>query len=260
MPLPYVERTSSTSRGYCNNKNNVTGTLAIIITGAAIHCISSCSTSESVALNATMVAASDTNNEISPSVNLFGKAYRKSSSAKRELSTDKNISTEVDEENNATASDMAKSIKVASVKNRGFPLSLFPPGAVNMAAKAMVTIRAATTVAEDDVSFIHCCASLSSSLCSIENTILGVLFSSFKASLYEGCTKFSTSCTNKIQLYLSLSSPGRDGSRIVFLDEHQANFQKAPYIFKFYRGTSIILQNLGCQKILLRTRVPLASY
>ena len=193
MPHPYVERTSSTSRGYCNNKNNVTGTTASKITGAAIQCISSRITSESAALNATIVAAIETNNEISPSVNLFGKAYKKSSSAKRELRTDKNTSTEVVEENNATASDITNRIKTASRKKSGFPWPSFPPGAVKMAANAMVTIRAATTVADDAVLIIHCCASLRSSLCSSLNTILGVWFSLFKASLCEGFTSFSTS-------------------------------------------------------------------
>lgn len=155
MPLPYVERTSSTSRGYCNNKNNVTGMAASKITGTEIECTASRITSESAALKATIVAAIDMNNETSPSVNLFGKAYKKSSSAKRELSTDKNTSTEVDEENNATASDITKRMKTGSRKKTGFPASLFPPGAVNIAANVMVTKRAATTVADDEVLFIH---------------------------------------------------------------------------------------------------------
>ena len=201
MPLPYVERTSSSSSGYCNNKNNVTGMLASKIIGAATHCTLSCSTSDRVALNVTIVAAIDINNDISPSANLFGKEYKKSSSAKRELSTANNIITEVDEENNAIASDMAKRIKTASFENSGFPFSLFPPGTVNIAANAMVTIRAATTVADDDVSFIHCCASLCSSLCSIVNTIFGVFHSWFKFPLIEGIINFSTSCT---KLYMPI--------------------------------------------------------
>lgn len=79
------------------------------------------------------------NSEMSPIVSLFGKAYKKSSSAKRELSTDKNTNTEVEEENNAIASDMAKSIMTDSFRNNGLPSSLFPPGAVKIAAKAIVT-------------------------------------------------------------------------------------------------------------------------
>ncbi|KAK1359024.1 DNA polymerase kappa [Heracleum sosnowskyi] len=53
---------------------------------------------------------------------------------------DKNINTEVYEENNASSADMAKKIKTALCKNSGLRSSSFPPDIVNLVAYVSVTI------------------------------------------------------------------------------------------------------------------------
>ena len=91
-----------------------------------------------------------------PTIIFLGKDLRKSSSAYRDVRMPRNINNEVEAESRDRASDIIKTIKTFSFKKVGKPKSWsLPPGTVIAAANIMVTIRAATTVQEDAVSFIH---------------------------------------------------------------------------------------------------------
>ncbi|GJT09355.1 hypothetical protein Tco_0856397 [Tanacetum coccineum] len=85
--------------GNCSKAYKTTGMLVIIITRAAIH--------------GTQLLHS-------------------------EVSIPKNINNEVDDENNAKASDIIKSINALSFRNTGIPSSLFPPWTVIAAANVIV--------------------------------------------------------------------------------------------------------------------------
>ncbi|KAK4347505.1 hypothetical protein RND71_033844 [Anisodus tanguticus] len=99
---------------------------------------------------------------------------------------DKNINIEITEENNASASIIEKRMNVFSLRKIGVPVSLlFPPGTVKIAANITVVISAATSMQDDAVSFIHFSPSLTNSLCSSVNSILGVRPFESLISLYE---------------------------------------------------------------------------
>lgn len=162
--------------------------------GPTIHANRWPSTMKKVALNATSIDAIEQKRVIKPSINLFGRDSRKSSSAYRDVRMDKNINIEVTDENRAKASDMAKIMKDLKPKKIGVPSSLsFPPGTVKIAANITVVMRVATSIHDEAVLFIHFSPSLSSPLCSSLNNIRGVLPIPSLASRANGCTFFSTS-------------------------------------------------------------------
>ena len=65
----------------------------------------------------------ETKSVMSPNINLEGNDSRKSSSAQREVKIDKNTSIEVEEENNAIASDTANIMKDFFLNKTGMPVS-----------------------------------------------------------------------------------------------------------------------------------------
>ena len=100
-----------------------------------------------------------------PTIIFLGKDLRKSSSAERGVRMQRNINNEAEAESRDRASDIIKTIKPFSFKKVGVPEScLLPPGIVIAAVNIMVTIRAATTVQEDVVPFIHFSPSFTNSL------------------------------------------------------------------------------------------------
>ena len=109
----------------------------------------------------------------------------------------RNINNEVEVESIDKVSDIIKAIQTFSFsfKKVGKPEScLLPPGTVIAAANIMVTIKAATTVQEDDVSFIHFSPSFTNSLWLSVNNSRGFLPFVFVHSKAEGRTMLSTSC------------------------------------------------------------------
>lgn len=132
-----------------------------------------------------------------PTLNLLGSDTRKSSCAYLEVSMDKNINTDITEENNARASERAKTLKDVVCIKMGYPLLLlFPPGTVKIAANITVVISVATSMHDEAVFFSHF-SPLAKPLCSSVNNIWGVLPSESLISLNRGCMIFSTSCKFK---------------------------------------------------------------
>lgn len=190
-----MERIISIRRGNCNVTNKVTGRQANAATGIRVQALFLPKTRYSVALKAIIMDVMERNKVTKPIINLFGREYRKSPSEYRAVRMDKNINKEAVDEKRERASETANTINAVLVEKIGKPLSLlFPPGTVMEAAKAIVAMRAAATVQEFAVSFIHCSPSLIKSLCSVENSTAGVLLSEFLLSLESGSTYFSTSC------------------------------------------------------------------
>nr|GME06644.1 hypothetical protein CFOL_v3_16302 [Ipomoea batatas] len=125
-----------------------------------------------------------------PMINLLGRAYRKSSSAKREVRMDKKTSKEVVDVKREAAFEKANIVKALWLEKIGRPFSpLLPPGTVMAAAKTTVTMRAAAIVHEFAVSFIHFSPASFNNLCSSVNTILGVLPSLFRYDKKYGVSK-----------------------------------------------------------------------
>lgn len=151
-----------------------------------------------VALNAVIMLAIDKNSMERPTIIFLGRDLRKSSSAYREVRIDKNTSTEEEEEKSVNASAMVKTMNDFSFKKKGKPSLLLPPGTVNAAVNATVTMSAATTMPNDAASFIHLSPSLTKSLCFSVKSSRGVFFSLLRSSLYLGITIFSTSCTETL--------------------------------------------------------------
>ena len=88
----------------------------------------------------------------------------------------RNINNEVEAESKDKELDIINTIKTFSFKKVGKPEScLLPPGTVIAAANIMVTIRAATTVQEDAVPFIHFSPSFTNSLWLSINNSRGLL-------------------------------------------------------------------------------------
>ena len=147
----------------------------------------------SAELKAVIIDVMEMNRVRRPIINLFGKAYRKSSSAYRAVRIDKNVRMAAVDEKRERASETAKMMKAFSTVKIGYPLSPFPPGTVMAAAKTTVAMSAATTEHEFAVSFIHFSPSITRSLCASVNTIEGVFPSPLVTSLYAGYRNFSTS-------------------------------------------------------------------
>lgn len=140
---------------------------------------------KNVAVKATIIVAIDTNKDVRPTMSLKGSTFRKSVSAYRDVRIDRNNKTEVEEANNETAFDIAKTLKDACLSRIGDPsLSLLPPGRVNAAVKTTVVMSVATKVHDSAVFFIHSSPCNRKSLCSSVNKVCGIIPDSLPSSSF----------------------------------------------------------------------------
>ncbi|CAI0401568.1 unnamed protein product [Linum tenue] len=148
----------------------VTGTQATAVMVTVVQVYPYPRVIKRVELKAIIMVAMEMKRVRSPVSSLFGSDERKSSSAYREVSMERNIKMDVAEETKASASDIAKNKNDLVWRYSGMPVSWsFPPGTVKAAANIMVVMSVATTMQEDAVSFIHFSPSLASFLCSVAN-------------------------------------------------------------------------------------------
>ena len=131
----------------------------------------------------------------SPTVNLNGNRFKKSFSLYRDvIRMDKNINIEMQEQENAIASDMTKIWNQIFEWKLGVPSpSLLPPGGVKAAWNTPAVASVATIEHDSALLLIHFSASSNNVLCSSVNNSHGVLPSLFFISLNEGLTMVSTS-------------------------------------------------------------------
>lgn len=80
-------------------------------------------TKKQVALKATTMPAIEVKSVVSPNTNLPGNDSRKSFSVQRDVRIDKNINIEVEEDNNAIASEMKNTVNQFFLKKIGVPFS-----------------------------------------------------------------------------------------------------------------------------------------
>lgn len=114
-----------------------------------------------VAVNATIVVATEKKSKKKPNVSFRGSEYSKSSNSKGDVRMERKITSEVNELHKEITSMTVKTRNKAELSKTGRPCSLDPPGAVKAAAKTKPATRIATVEHDSDVPFIHSCAAVS---------------------------------------------------------------------------------------------------
>lgn len=181
---PYVDLIISLRRGNCKDINKVTGKHTNRLNGMMIKDFSCPKAMYIAAPKAIIRVAIERNKLTSPIINLFGREYRKSASAQRELRIDKNMNNEAEEENKESAFETVKMINGLFPEKIGNPfLALFPPGTVMAEANTTVAMSTAATVHDVAVSFNHCSPSEIKSLCSSVKIIAGTFSAEFSLTL-----------------------------------------------------------------------------